>query len=72
MPLGSDDIRELAPFIPEGLPPGLANYWYPVLPISALPVDKVVGLTLLGEPGGLAQPRRQALRPSATAARIAA
>jgi phenylpropionate dioxygenase-like ring-hydroxylating dioxygenase large terminal subunit len=42
-------IRELAPNLPEGLPRGLPNYWYPVLQSEELPQDKPVGLRVLGE-----------------------
>src|SRR5690349_9578984 len=42
-------VRELAPNIPEGLPSGLPNYWYPVLQSEELPVDKPVGFRVLGE-----------------------
>ncbi len=42
-------IRELAPNIPEGLPAGLPNYWYPVLQSEELPPDKPVGVRVLGE-----------------------
>jgi phenylpropionate dioxygenase-like ring-hydroxylating dioxygenase large terminal subunit len=49
MPLGVNDIREIAPLIPEGLPLGLRNYWYPVLQSEELPTDRAVGFTVLGE-----------------------
>lgn len=42
-------IRELAPNIPEGLPRGLPNYWYPLLQSEELPRDKPVGIRALGE-----------------------
>jgi phenylpropionate dioxygenase-like ring-hydroxylating dioxygenase large terminal subunit len=46
----TNGIREIAPLIPEGLPRGLRNYWYPVLQSEELPEGKPVGLTVLGEP----------------------
>src|SRR5258708_22233236 len=49
MPLGVNDIREIAPMIPEGLPLGLRNYWYPVLQSADVPADRRVGFTVLGE-----------------------
>lgn len=42
-------VRELVPLIPEGLPSGLRNYWYPVLQTEELPSGKPVGLKVLGE-----------------------
>ena len=42
-------IRELAPNVPEGLPRGLPNYWYPVLQSEELPRDKPVAVRVLGE-----------------------
>jgi nitrite reductase/ring-hydroxylating ferredoxin subunit len=35
--------------IPEDLKRGLRNYWYPVLPSSAAPSDRPIGITRLGE-----------------------
>lgn len=49
MPLGTKDLREIAPLVPEGLPLGLRNYWYPILQSEELPKDRPVGLTVLGE-----------------------
>lgn len=40
----------LAPHIPQGLPGGLRNYWYPVLQSEELPADRPVGFTALSEP----------------------
>lgn len=42
-------VPELAPNVPEGLPLGLPNYWYPVLQSEELPFDKPVGFRALGE-----------------------
>lgn len=50
MPLDRSDIHEIAPMIPEGLPAGLRNYWYPILQSEELSENKAVGLTVLGEP----------------------
>src|SRR5271170_2976298 len=61
MPLGTAEIREIAPLIPEGLPTGLRNYWYPILQTEELPSDRPVGLTVLGE--GLAAWRNAAGAP---------
>jgi len=41
------NIPELAPQIPEGLPKGLPNYWYPILQSEELPADKAVGIRIL-------------------------
>lgn len=49
MPLGTSDIREIAPLIPEGLPMGLRNYWYPILQTEELSSDRPVGVMALGE-----------------------
>jgi phenylpropionate dioxygenase-like ring-hydroxylating dioxygenase large terminal subunit len=43
------EVKEIVPLIPEGLPLGLRNYWYPVLQAEELPEGKPVGLTVLGE-----------------------
>ncbi len=40
----------LAPYIPQGLPGGLRNYWYPVLQSEELPADRPVGFMALSEP----------------------
>jgi phenylpropionate dioxygenase-like ring-hydroxylating dioxygenase large terminal subunit len=40
----------LAPYIPQGLPGGLRNYWYPLLQSEELPSGRPVGLTALSEP----------------------
>ena len=42
-------LLDLAPNIPEGLPQGLPNYWYPILQSEELPADKPVGVRILGE-----------------------
>ena len=42
-------VRDLAPLLPEGLPLGLRNYWYPVLQSEELPQDRPVGVMALGE-----------------------
>lgn len=47
--LKNSEVREIAPDIPEGLELGLRNYWYPLLLSEALPADKPVGITALGE-----------------------
>lgn len=41
--------KQLAPLIPEGLPLGLRNYWYPVLRSEELPAIRPVGFQALGE-----------------------
>ncbi len=48
--MGNDTpAKELAHLIPEGLPLGLRNYWYPLLQSEELPVDKPVSAKALGE-----------------------
>ncbi len=42
-------IPELARLIPEGLPRGLRNYWYPVLQSEEPPAARPVGFAVLGE-----------------------
>lgn len=42
-------IPELASNIPEGLPAGLRNYWYPILQSEELAAEKPVGIRILGE-----------------------
>jgi phenylpropionate dioxygenase-like ring-hydroxylating dioxygenase large terminal subunit len=42
-------IPELAPGVPEGLPGGLRNYWYPVLQSEELGAEKPVAFRVLGE-----------------------
>src|SRR5260370_24986356 len=44
------EILDVAPNLPAGLPKGLRNYWYPVLQSEELPVGKPVSLMALGEP----------------------
>ena len=41
-------IPELAPNLPEGLPGGIENYWYPILQTEELPADKPVAVKVLG------------------------
>jgi phenylpropionate dioxygenase-like ring-hydroxylating dioxygenase large terminal subunit len=43
-------VKDLAPLIPEGLPSGLRNYWYPLLQSEELPHGRPVGVKALGEP----------------------
>lgn len=45
----ASSVQEVAPLIPEGLPLGLRNYWYPVLQSEELPTGRPVGFTVLGE-----------------------
>ncbi|MDX3906262.1 MAG: Rieske 2Fe-2S domain-containing protein [Pigmentiphaga sp.] len=42
-------VKELASLIPEGLPSGLRNYWYPILQSEELPADRPVGIKVLDE-----------------------
>ncbi len=42
-------VKEPVHLIPEGLPSGLRNYWYPVLRSEQLPAGRPVGLKVLGE-----------------------
>jgi len=42
-------IEEIVPLIPEGLPLGLRNYWYPILQTEQLIQGKPIGLVALGE-----------------------
>ena len=42
-------VPEIAPHVPEGLPAGLENYWYPVLQSEELPAGKPVGFRALGQ-----------------------
>ena len=56
-------IRELAPNLPEGLPRGLPNYWYPILQSEELPADKPVAVRVLG--GTIAVWRNAEGRPCA-------
>ncbi|HUF81997.1 MAG TPA: Rieske 2Fe-2S domain-containing protein [Burkholderiales bacterium] len=44
-----NQVVELAPYVPAGLPAGLKNYWYPVLQSEELPADRPVGFKVLGE-----------------------
>ncbi len=49
MPTPNSTIPEIARFIPEGLPLGLRNYWFPILQSEELPQDSPVALRALGE-----------------------
>lgn len=43
------EVKELARHIPEGLPSGLRNYWYPIIQSEELPAGKAVAVKVLGE-----------------------
>src|SRR5712691_6049878 len=43
------EIEDIAPNLPAGLPKGLRNYWYPVLHSEEVAAGKPVGFTALGE-----------------------
>jgi phenylpropionate dioxygenase-like ring-hydroxylating dioxygenase large terminal subunit len=43
------EVIMLARHLPEGLPNGLRNYWYPVLQSEELPEGKAVAIKVLGE-----------------------
>ncbi len=43
-------VPEIIPGLPEGLPRGLRNYWYPILQTEELPADRPVAVTVLGDP----------------------
>jgi phthalate 4,5-dioxygenase oxygenase subunit len=43
------EVREVASLIPEGLPSGLRNYWYPILQSEELPAGKPIAVKALGE-----------------------
>jgi len=49
MKMSDTAVKELVQLIPEGLPTGLRNYWYPILQTEELPAGKPVGLKVLGE-----------------------
>jgi phenylpropionate dioxygenase-like ring-hydroxylating dioxygenase large terminal subunit len=50
MSIMSTQAPAVAPYIPQGLPGGLRNYWYPMLQSEEMPADRPVGLMALGEP----------------------
>ena len=39
-------VPEILPGLPEGLPGGLRNYWYPILQTEELPAAQPVAVTI--------------------------